>query len=79
VELYGRLQIIKLTVLLCVRIYFNIYNPVDLLSQTSNDISPQKTKKVSRGGKGRGLKGARTTSSSSRSRETTLKYRILAS
>ena len=39
-----------------------IFNPVGLLPQTSNDVSSQKTK-VSRGGKGRGLKGTRKTSS----------------
>jgi hypothetical protein len=37
------------------------HNPVGLLPQTSNDVSSQKTSKVSRGGKGRGLQGVRKT------------------
>ena len=40
-----------------------IFNPVGLLSQTSVDVSSQKTKKVSRRGKGRGLQGVRKTNS----------------
>jgi len=40
-----------------------IFNPVGLLPQTSNDVSSQKTYKVSRGGKGQGLQGVRKTNS----------------
>jgi len=40
-----------------------IFNPVGLLPQTSNDVSSQKTNKVSRGGKGQGLQGVRKTNS----------------
>ena len=43
------------------RLKSTTYNPVGLLPQTSNDVSSQKTKKVSRGGKGRGLQGVRKT------------------
>ena len=40
-----------------------IFNPVGLLPQTSNDVCSQKTNKVSRGGKGRGLQRVRKTDS----------------
>ena len=40
-----------------------IFNPVGLLSQTLDEVSSQKTKKVSRGGKGRGFQGVRKTNS----------------
>ena len=45
------------------RLKSTICNPVGLLPQTSNDVSSQKTNKVSRGGKGRGLQGVRKTNS----------------
>jgi hypothetical protein len=43
------------------RLKSTTHNPVGLLPQTSNDVSSQKTSKVSRGGKGRGLQGVRKT------------------
>ena len=40
-----------------------IFNPVGLLPQTLDEFSSQKTKKVSRGGKGQGFQGVRKTNS----------------
>jgi len=46
-----------------VRLKSTISNPVGLLPQTSNDVSSQKTEKVSQRGKGRGLQEVRKTNS----------------
>jgi len=45
------------------RLKSTISNPVGLLPQTSNDVSSQKTEKVSQRGKGRGLQEVRKTNS----------------